>query len=1492
MDESAMLIHSASDDRITRAASGMRPVRGMMLHQDKFYRFAPSTASYKVTGTGAGTFVYFYGTDESDQSCVVRVSGFRPYMYVSLASVPDTPTGALVVENLVNRLQASLLMISAYNSDDWAPDRQSFSDALLGRVRSTNRGTETEFYITEPTGACMPIVDHEIVYGRQIKGNGVNSGYRGMHATRFLKLYFYAPKFVSLCCALLHGRFAERGAIKQARALSVRVIRTDDEPEFASKDKKRAKSTLERKIEANLKSIRSGASSSSPLYVSPTPDFDETGDYFESSDSDEDDGIAAVQGPAQARNWDDLLDRIDDQLGDFSIHDTAVPDDIADDEEEEELPIDMELASALETVDDDLQKLHTTIDSLAADSMKAALEKLVLRRLRARATEMLAQYAPDNRPVGHWDVCEADIDFTLRLMIDCGFAPEEFVEIDMQKQLPRQPVGQFVNGVLVAQPVLDEKWRETRAQVEIRCDYRHLARSADEQLQNRAPKHLTVSLDCEMKTAADGGFCNAQNDEMIQCVFIIQDDHAVAMKRAAMPPPPGQFYFRSVSFVLGSVDCRAAPRHLCTERHILSFADERTMYRAMARFISLLDPHIVTGYNSNSFDMPYMQRRARVLDCEQEWSRAWSRSTSRYKRLTISQRTFQSTMAGKIEFSDVRAEGVLFIDVLHQLRKDPMVKLRNYSLNAVAQKFLKATKEDVAYSLINTYNETATGREKLRSYCEKDALLPLEIIHKRQIKIALTEMARINNCPIEVIINRGQQVRGKCALYNAGAKESPPQRFYTRTPAERQAEQDDTYDGGGVHQPTPGLYDKPVVTLDWESLYPSEQVTHNFCPSTLIQPDYDLTKDPHVMGCADPERELTMEERLRRAEAATYTVEDMITKQPYTEGIVNRPDGSPPLRFLRHTVCVGIAPKVQMGYLAHRKRTKEAQAAAEDDELEALLNQRQLAIKMLANSLYGLFGATCSFLYAPNIAAAITQRGRADLYQMTWIATSAFAEYGTEVLYGDTDSIFVLLRNVETIEEAAQIGLNMAAYITAHMRRTYTTDAPQYNILTLAFEKVFRRLLLLAKKRYAGLKYIYSKKTSKLTADPEEGVPVMSGLESKRRDVTLMIGETVEDIIALLLDYRYSSEQNLVRAREFVWQTLVRPLLDGSMNPYYLAITKQLRDLPDQYRARNPGRALPIHVQLAERLTVRAGGKDGVNAPRSGDRLAYVVERGSGPVSGRAEDPVYVLENNIPIDTSYYLDNHIKKTVLRIFGPICSSRQRIRTVTGDVITATAFGASKTQRARANDELASEFLFGHKNQYIDPVPAHERHVRPAIVPMAKERKQKKQALVRYRTTGTTATTIIAYETSAAKPLHTTVGKSAARCTKCKRVTAGLATGDVCAICRPSVIDTAAGAVQQTLCGMLRDISDLRQERDQLVTTCQTCMGCADAPQQITCKNSECQTFWVRRTNLASIDEVERRMATQFQLGLDQRRLVRVCEPVPSDHAYNPTATTEL
>ena len=64
--------------------------------------------------------------------------------------------------------------------------------------------------------------------------------------------------------------------------------------------------------------------------------------------------------------------------------------------------------------------------------------------------------------------------------------------------------------------------------------------------------------------------------------------------------------------------------------------------------------------------------------------------------------------------------------------------------------------------------------------------------------------------------------------------------------------------------------------------------------------------------------------------------------------------------------------------------------------------------------------------------------------------------------------------------------------------------------------------------------------------------------------------------------------------------------------------------------------------------------RDAASAPRVGDRVAYVMTQNmkGSKAYDKAEDPIYVLENDCPIDVQYYMDNQIKLPLIRIFEPI------------------------------------------------------------------------------------------------------------------------------------------------------------------------------------------------------------------------------------------------
>jgi DNA polymerase delta subunit 1 len=87
------------------------------------------------------------------------------------------------------------------------------------------------------------------------------------------------------------------------------------------------------------------------------------------------------------------------------------------------------------------------------------------------------------------------------------------------------------------------------------------------------------------------------------------------------------------------------------------------------------------------------------------------------------------------------------------------------------------------------------------------------------------------------------------------------------------------------------------------------------------------------------------------------------------------------------------------------------------------------------------------------------------------------------------------------------------------------------------------------------------------------------------------------------------------------------------------------------------------HSELAERMKKRDAG----SAPTLGDRVAYVIVKGAGGAKNyeRSEDPIFVLENNIPIDTKYYLDNQLAKPLGRIFDPILGEKKAGQLLTGE-----------------------------------------------------------------------------------------------------------------------------------------------------------------------------------------------------------------------------------
>ncbi|KAF3652214.1 DNA polymerase delta catalytic subunit [Capsicum annuum] len=229
-----------------------------------------------------------------------------------------------------------------------------------------------------------------------------------------------------------------------------------------------------------------------------------------------------------------------------------------------------------------------------------------------------------------------------------------------------------------------------------------------------------------------------------------------------------------------------------------------------------------------------------------------------------------------------------------------------------------------------------------------------------------------------------------------------------------------------------------------------------------------------------------------------------------------------------------------------------------------------------------------------------------------------------QVIYGDTDSVMVQF-SVPTVEEAMKLGREAADYISG------TFIKP----IRLEFEKIYYPYLLISKKRYAGLLWTNPDKHDKMDA---------KGIETVRRDNCLLVKNLVTECL-----YKILVDRDIPGAVQYVKNTIADLLLNR-MDLSLLVITKGLTKTGDDYEVK------AAHVELAERMRKR----DAATAPGIGDRVPYVIIKAAKGAKAyeKSEDPIYVLENNIPIDAQYYLDNQISKPLLRIFEPILKNASK------------------------------------------------------------------------------------------------------------------------------------------------------------------------------------------------------------------------------------------
>lgn len=534
------------------------------------------------------------------------------------------------------------------------------------------------------------------------------------------------------------------------------------------------------------------------------------------------------------------------------------------------------------------------------------------------------------------------------------------------------------------------------------------------------------------------------------------------------------------------------------DKEIKSFRNEESMLMHFLSKWEEIQPTIVTGWNSDQFDMPYIYRRLKsVVGYENA------------KRLSPIGIVYINDWSQKLVIA-----GVTHLDYMKVYEKLNIKKEASYSLNAIGKKQVGMEKITYRGSLDTLY------KEDIKKYVEYN-LNDVEIMVAIDKKLKFIDLVRAichkGHVPYECYDRSSRFIEGAILMYlrrnNQVAKNKPVD---GREEYENQKNSDEEgFEGAYVKEPVPGRYEW-VFDLDLTSMYPNIVISLNLSPETKVavidRVEYD---DIHV-----PERkqELTDDWENLSDKAKTETTLDRYIEQKlysynarmfaqnkistyhmgstfYSHAQMKELLDQSKLSISSNGVLYqkdvpGVLPSILVKWFDERKEMRslaKKYAKAKDWEQYEFYEQRQKVQKVLLNSIYGVLGLAIFRFYDKDNASAVTITGQ-DIIKTTGKAINEYFKKslneteGNWVIYTDTDSCFasalpIIRKNMPEIDESdeklmTEAILKVTTEVQTFVNKFYDVMAVRmFNIEKHRFdakqEVIAKTSFWLSKKRYA-----------------------------------------------------------------------------------------------------------------------------------------------------------------------------------------------------------------------------------------------------------------------------------------------------------------------------------------------------------------------------------------------------------------------------------------
>ena len=510
----------------------------------------------------------------------------------------------------------------------------------------------------------------------------------------------------------------------------------------------------------------------------------------------------------------------------------------------------------------------------------------------------------------------------------------------------------------------------------------------------------------------------------------------------------------------------------CLDRHLLTlgrdvhvdgcsvtcYESEAKLLIGFAQFIRQHNIQIMMGYNIFMFDIPYLIERSKQNQCFDEFCR---QSVFCDRVCKVEHIKWYSSAYATQEYMFLNAEGRVFVDLQPVIQKE--YKLENYKLDTVAKKFLDECKNDLPVSEIFACYDRFTSESLglCGSYCVQDSALVVKLFLKLKIFYSLQGMANVCCVPTRTLLLRGQQIKVFSQIYQYCVDH----RFTVEKP-DYPRKANERYAGAYVFDPVPGLYEN-VVPFDFASLYPTTIIAYNIDYSTIVFDDSIPDSQCHVMQWKDH-----------------FDCPKECDGHGGSTCIPRR------YRFLKSVK--GVLPSIIDNLLTARKNTRALMKDQSDPFSLMILNQQQLALKVSANSMYGITGTREGMLPLVPLAMCVTFMGRVNVKKAARIITN---DYGGRIVYGDTDSNYIIFPHIP-LDQLYDYSNNVSANVSAQFE----------NPIYLEFENtVYAKFLIFTKKRY-----VYQSMRADLTIDPKLG---QTGVLLARRDTFRYLKETYKTVV-------------------------------------------------------------------------------------------------------------------------------------------------------------------------------------------------------------------------------------------------------------------------------------------------------------------------------------------------------------------------------------------